>query len=335
MKKAAKKMAALLLAGVMAASLAGCGAKADTKENSPANEESYKIGVIQLMEHDALDASYQGFVDGLKEAGYVDGENITIDFQNAQGEVANCDNIATKLVNDKNDLILAIATPAAQAVAGKTTEIPLLITAVTDPATSGLVESNEKPGTNVTGTSDLTPVAQQIELLIRLFPEAKTVGVLYNSSETNSQFQAAIAKEELEKAGLAYVDSTVSSSNEIQSVTQSLIGKVDVIYSPTDNMIATGMAAVASVATENHIPCVVGEEGMVRNGGLITYGINYYNLGKQTAAMAVRILKGEGKPADMPIEYLEDVVYTVNKTAAEELQVEIPKDILDVANIVE
>lgn len=314
-----RKLLAVMAATVMVMSaLTGCAAGGSDK---------VKIGVVQLTEHVALDASYQGFVDGLAEAGYVDGENIVIDFNNAQGDQSNCTTIAQKLVNDKSDLILAIATPAAQACAAQTSDIPILITAVTDPATSGLVASNEAPGGNVTGTSDLTPVAEQMKLLTQLLPEAKTVGILYCSSEDNSIFQADIAKAEAEKLGLNWVEATVSNTNEIVSVVESLVGKVDAIYSPTDNMIAEGMAAVSSVATENGIPCIVGEEGMVSNGGLATYGLDYYNLGKQTAAMAVSVIKGEKKPADMPIEYLTDCTLTINDEIANTLGIEIPADL--------
>lgn len=306
--------------------LSACGQK---------NDDLLKIGVIQLTEHPALDAAYNGFLDGLKEAGYEDGVNISLDFNSAQGDQSNCDTIATKLVNDKSDLILAIATPAAQAVANKTDKIPVLVTAVTDPETSGLVDSNQAPGGNVSGTSDLTPVKEQIALLQNLLPDAKTVAVLFNSSETNSQFQAAIAKEEIEAAGLVYLEATVSNTNEIQSVVQSIVGKADAIYSPTDNMIAQSMAAVSSIATEHGIPCIVGEEGMVNTGGLATYGINYYNLGKQTAVQAVSILKDGKNPGDMPIEYLEDCNLVINKTIADELGIELSEEQLAEATIIE
>ncbi len=313
-----KKMLAVMMAAVMAmGALTSCGGK----------EKTLNIGVVQLTEHPALDAAYQGFVDGLAEAGYKDGENIKIDYNNAQNDQSNCTTIAEKLVNNKSDLIFAIATPAAQACAAQTTTIPILVTAVTDPATSGLVESNDAPGGNVTGTSDLNPVVEQIGLLKKLLPEAKTVGVLYCSAEDNSIFQANIAKAEIEAAGLTYVEATVSNTNEIVSVVESLVSKVDVIYTPTDNMMAEGMAAVTSVATEHGIPCIVGEEGMVDNGGLATYGLNYYNLGKQTAVMAVSILKGEKKPADMPIEYLTSYELKINEDTAKALNIQIPADL--------
>ncbi len=286
-----------------------------------------KVGVIQLVEHSALDANYKGFVDGLAEAGYIDGENIKIDYQNAQGEQANCVTIAQKFVNGKDDLIFAIATPAAQAVANLTKKIPIVISSVTDPESAKLVKSNKNPGTNVTGTSDLTPCAAQMELITKLFPNAKTVGMIYCSSEQNSMFQVKLAEEACDKLGLKYVEATVSNSNEIQQVTQSLCQKVDVIYSPTDNMIAAGMPLVAKIAIENKKPVICGEEGMVKAGGLATYGINYYELGKQSAKMAVEILNGK-KPATMPIQYLDVCDFVVNEETAKAIGVTINSDLL-------
>lgn len=291
-------------------------------------DKKIKIGVIQLVEHPALDKNYQGFVDGLKNAGFIDGQNIEIDYENAQGEQANCVTIAQKLVNDQSDLIFAIATPAAQAVANMTSDIPILVSSVTDPKTAQLVESNEKPGTNVSGTSDLTPCAAQISLLKRLLPSAKKVAILFCSSEENSRFQANLAEAACQKEGLDFVEATVSNTNEVQQVVQSLVGKVDAIYAPTDNMIASSMATVALVTTPNKIPVICGEEGMVQGGGLATYGINYYELGLQTAKMAVEILKDGKKPADMPIQYLEKCDFSCNKEVADELGIEIPADLI-------
>jgi putative ABC transport system substrate-binding protein len=288
----------------------------------------YKIGVVQLVEHVALDASYKGFVDGLKEAGYEDGKNIKIDYQNAQGEQANCQTIAQKLVNDQDDLILAIATPAAQAVANLTTTIPVLVTAVTDPESAKLVKSNAAPGTNVSGTSDLTPVAAQMDLLKQIVPNAKTVGFIYCSSEQNSKFQIDLAKAACDKIGLKYIDATVSNSNEIQQVVQSLVGKVDAAYAPTDNMIAAGIPTVAGVLNPAKIPFICGEDGMVKSGGLATYGVNYYELGKQTAKMAVEILKDGKKPADMPIQYLQNCDVSLNMDTAKAIGIEFPADLV-------
>ena len=314
-----KKVLVVLLVITMAASaFAGCSKK-----------DVYKIGVNQLVTHDALDASYQGFVDALADAGYKDGDNIQIDYQNAQGDQPTANTIATKLVNDNNDLILAIATPSAQACANATKDIPILVTAVTDPAGSGLVASNEAPGGNVSGTSDLTPVKQQMQLLTKLIPDAKTVAILYCSSESNSKIQAEIAIEAAEELGLTTMEATVSNSNEIQQVVQSLVGKVDAIYAPTDNIIASGMPTVALVANDNNIPVICGEEGMVDKGGLATFGIDYYKLGRLTGEQAVRIIKGEGETATMPIEYLPDDQYSlkVNEEVAAKLGITIPEDL--------
>lgn len=291
--------------------------------NSCNEDKRTKIGVIQLVEHPALDANYKGFVDGLAEAGYIDGQNIKIDFQNAQGEQANCVTIANKLVNDNDDLIFAIATPAAQAVANLTKNIPILVSSVTDPETAKLVKSNKMPGTNVSGTSDLTPVKAQIQLLKKINSNVKTVGLMFCSSEANSIFQIDLAKEACKENGFDFIEGSVSNSNEIQQVTQSLVGKVDAIYIPTDNMLAAGMANVAMVANDAKIPVICGEEGMVKSGGLATYGIDYYELGKQTAKMAVQILKDGKNPAEMPIEYLEKCTLSVNEETAKAIGVSV------------
>ena len=291
------------------------------------NAGKIKIGILQLVEHDALDSSYRGFVDGLKEAGYEDGKNIIIDYQNAQGEQANCITIGQKFINDKSDLILAIATPAAQAVANMTKDIPILITAVTDPADSKLVNDNNAPGGNVTGTSDLTPVESQIELLTEITPNVKTVGLLYCSSEQNSVFQINMAKRKLDSMGIKHIDLTVSNPNEIQQVLQSAIGKVEAVYTPTDNMIAAGMATVALVAEPAKLPVVCGEGGMTRLGGTATYGISYYELGKLTSTQAVSILKGEKNPAEMPIEYLQKFDLIVNTNMVESIGLTIPESL--------
>lgn len=301
-------------------------------ENTSVENANYKIGIIQLVEHSALDAAYEGFVDGLKELGYEDGNNITLDYQNAQGDQSNCQTIASKLVNDQSDLILAIATPAAQAVANTTKDIPILVTAVTDPADSKLVASNETPGGNVTGTSDLTPVKEQINLIPQIVPEAKTVGVVYCSSEANSKFQVELAKVAAAEIGLEVIEGTVSNSNEIQQVVQSLVGKVDALYIPTDNMLAAGMATVVGVTNPAKIPVICGEEGMVTNGGTATYGINYYDLGKLTAAQAVSILADGENPAEMPIEYCQDCNLVLNEAAAAEMGLTFPQELLDKAS---
>ena len=348
MKKTSKIMS-LVLAGAMVLSLGACsgGGTAETtkaelteavtaassEEGTEAASEAgegagqtaegttYKIGILQLVQHTALDAANEGFIAALDEAGI----QYDLDSQNASGDQSACQTVASKFANDKKDLILAIATPAAQAVAGAVTVTPVLITAVTDPAESGLVDDNQKPGGNVTGTSDLTPVKEQIDLLKQILPDAKKVGILYCSAESNSEIQAQMAREAIEAAGMTSQDFTVSSSNEIQTVVQSMVGKVDAIYAPTDNTIAAGMTTVGMVAGDNNLPVICGESGMVDNGGLATYGIDYYQLGYMTGQQAVRILTEGASPADMPIEYLpvEKCELTVNEETAATLGIDV------------
>lgn len=328
MKKNMWKIAVAMLLG---ASLMACGSGKSTPDSgsgdskaevsSQAGENAKKkIGVLQYVQHPALDKANEGFVAALKEAGV----DVDIEQENAGGEQSAAQTIANKLVNDKKDLILAIATPAAQAAAGATSDIPVVITAVTDPADSGLVESNDKPGGNVTGSSDLTPVADQVELLTKILPDAKNVGILYCTAEANSKLQAGLAMDALKAKGLNGVEYTVSSSNEIQSVVESMVGKVDAIYVPTDNVIAAGMTTVAMIATNEHkIPIIGAEAAHVENGALATYGIDYFEVGKLAGEQAVEILNGKA-PADIPIAYLpkDKCKLVINDEVAKELGID-------------
>lgn len=281
----------------------------------------FRIGVLQLVQHGALDAANKGFIKALDDSGI----SYKVDQQNASGDQSTCQTIASKLVNDGDDLILAIATPAAQAVVGATSDIPVLVTAVTDPAESKLVASNQAPGGNVSGTSDLTPVKKQIDLLKRLVPKTKTVGILYCSAESNSKIQAKMAKDAIEAAGMKAVNYTVSNSNEIQTVVTSMVGKVDAIYAPTDNTIPAGMPTVSMVANDNGIPVICGEEGMVKAGGLATYGIDYFELGYLTGQEAVKILSEGADISKMPIEYLPEdkCKLAVNDETAKTLNIDV------------
>ncbi len=354
--KNVKKAIAMLLALAMLAALAACGdtKAASTEAQSEAGSgtqaadgagadgsqtaggDVIKIGVIQLAEHPALDASYEGFVAALAARGYVDGENIAIDFNNAGGDISNCTTIAEKLVNNESDLILAIATPAAQAVAAKTTTIPIVGTAITDFAEAGLVNDNEVSGTNVCGSSDMNPIAEQIDLLKQLLPEAGKIGIMYCSSEDNSRVQAELAEAVCDQLQLAWEEYTVSDSSMIQSVVESMIGKVDAVYVPTDNLMAEAMATVTMVTNANGLPCIVGEEGMVENGGLATYGLSYYNLGQMAGEMAADVLEG-ADISTMAVKKVaaEDCTLCINTTAAADLQVTIPDDLRSKATIIE
>ena len=320
----AKGFTAVALTGALG--LAGCGNSSDDAPAAGSTAASgdgttYKIGVLQLTEHTALDAANDGFVKALDDSGI----SYEIEQQNAQNDQSACQTIAQTLVNDGCDLILAIATPAAQAVAGATTEIPIVGTAITDFAASGLVDDNDAPGGNLTGTSDMNPVADQMDLLQRLLPNAKTVGLLYCTAESNSDIQISMAEEELDKLGIAHERYTVSSSNEIQQVVESMVGAVDAIYTPTDNTIAAGMTTVAMVANENGVPTICGEVGMVENGGLASVSINYEELGYRAGEMAVEILTEGADPAEMAIGTMTadecDLVY--NQQTADEVGVDV------------
>ena len=316
------------VSGLAAASavLAGCGSSSSSSSSSNSSSSdsssaSYKIGVVQLTEHTALDATNQGFVEAVEASGL----SVSIDQQNAQNDQSACQTIASKFVGDGVDLIFAIATPAAQAAAAATTDIPIVGSAITDYAASGLVKDNDKPGTNVTGASDLTPVAEQLQMMQKVLPNVKKVGLLYCSAESNSDIQIASAKEELDALGLSYTEFAVSSSNEIQSVVESAVGKVDALYAPTDNTIAAGAAQVGQICKENKLPFITGEEGMCEAGGLFTLSINYKDLGKLAGEMAVKILKGESKPADMAIQHLStnELVVVKNEEMAKAIGVDL------------
>lgn len=308
--------------------LSGCG--------NDQKKDMISIGVIQFAKHSALDAAYDGFVEELDALGYKKDVDYTIDYQNAQGDIITADTIATKLVNAKHDLIYAIATPAAQAVASKTSEIPIIISAVSDPESAGLVKSNDLVESNVSGVSDLTPVKRQIELLNEIM-DAKNVAIMYANSEDNSRFQADIAKAELEKLDINYIDASVSESNQISQVLDSLINKVDAIYVPTDNLISDSIATVAEFAKTHNIVTVVGEVAMVVGGGLITDGVDYKNIGKKAGAMAYDILVKNVDIKTTAIVYMEDddLELAVNISTMEILNLKLSDQILENALIIE
>ena len=317
-----KKLLALVLAVAMTLSLTACGGS----ESSSDGEEKIKIGILQQLEHPSLDQSREGFVQALADNGYVDGDNIVIDYQNAQSDQSNLSNMADRLVSNKSDLILAIATGAAQTVAGKTSDIPVLITAVTDPVDAGVVNSMENPGTNVSGTSDASPMKEQLELLLTLKADIKTVGLLYTSSEDNSILQISQAKAILDDMKVAYVEQTVTNSNDVQQAVQSLVNKCDAIYIPTDNVLASSMALVADITWPAGIPVVTGAESMVTDGGLATLGLSYYNLGYQTGEMAVKVLEG-ADISTMPVETQKEYAYIVNGDAVAAMGITLPAEL--------
>lgn len=289
------------------------------------------IGIVQIVNHNALDAAREGFLAALSEEGYVDGENMTIEYRNAQGNQDTLASIADYFVGIPADLILAIATPSAQAVAGKTETIPILGTAVTDYVEAKLVQSNQKPGYNVSGTNDMNPVAAQIALIQRFVPDVKTIGLIYTASEVNSQMQARMAKDEIEKLGLSWKEITVNNSNEVQQATSSIVQDCDVLYIPTDNTLASAMPIVYEAATAQKVPVIAGDGNMVLEGGHFTLAIDYYKLGKQTGYMAAKILRGEAQVGEMPVESQSEYDYYINKTALDALGLPIPEDLVQYA----
>ena len=313
----------LLLTALAVGLTAGCGGTQQTGA-----KKNVKVGVVQLVEHQALDAANKGFVDGLAAGGFKEGENLTLDRQNAQADQSNLQTIAQRFVSNKVDLVCTIATPAAQTMANATKEIPIVGTAITDYKVAKLVKDNSQPGTNVTGTTDMNPVEAQIELLVKTMPKAKTVGFIYNSSEVNSQLQIELAKKAAAARGLKTVEATVSSVNDIQQAAQSLVGKVDAMYVPTDNVLASAMPNLIKITDEAKIPVFCGEAGMTKAGGVATLGIDYYKLGFQTGEMAADILSGKAKPQNMAIQAQKTFTVTLNDAQIKKLGLTIPDDIL-------
>ena len=290
--------------------------------------ESYEIGITQIVSHPSLDAAKEGFKAALADAGI----EATYDEQNAQGDSATATSIANTFASADLDLILAIATPTAQATAQAITDTPILITAVTDPLEAGLVDSWESPGGNLTGTSDLNPVAEQLGLLEDLAPDAQTVGIVYSSGEVNSEIQVELAREAAADLGLEVEVATVTNSGEVQQAADSL--DVDAFYVPTDNTVVSALESLLQVAESKQVPVIAAEGDSVERGAVATYGIDYEQLGYQTGEMAVEILQNGADPAEMPIETQSELSLVVNPAAAERMGVEIPDELLDSADTV-
>ena len=321
------KMTATMMAAAMA--LTACGGN-DAADNSDDAGETYTVGIIQQLEHPALDAATKGFEDKLTE---LLGDKVKFDYQNAQGEQTNCTTIATKFVSNDVDLIMANATTALQTAAAATSDIPIVGTSVTDYVTAGVVESNEAPGKNVTGVSDLASVEKQIDVLMQFCDKENTkVAVVYCSAEPNSTYQADLAKKYLEEQKIPYAIYTAADSNEIQAVVTKAVADCNAMYIPTDNTFANNMEIVKNIAVPARVPTVTGAEAMCEVGALATLSISYYDLGAKAAEMAYDILVNGKKPAEMPIEYLTDgLVPKYNADIAEALGVTIPEGMEPVA----
>jgi len=331
MRKLFKAVQLLCILSIFTGMFAACGNAGSTgtasSSEKPSSTSVKKIGIVQIMEHPSLNTIRESFIKELADKGFKDGENIKIDYQNAQGDQTNLKTISQKFTNNKYDLIVAIATPSAQAAAGETKNIPVLFAACTDPVSSGLVSSLDKPGANVTGTSDAVSAEKIMKLAKRVTPNIKTIGALYNSGEANSVSVIKDLKEYASKNGMTVIEGTVTNTSEVQQVAQSLVGKADALFSPIDNTVASAMPVVAQVANAAKKPVYVGADSMVKDGGLATYGINYQVLGQETATMAIDILNGK-KPADIPVKTMDKMDIYLNKDTAAAIGLTLPDDVL-------
>ncbi|MDP4159549.1 MAG: ABC transporter substrate-binding protein [Bacillota bacterium] len=331
MKKRLTVMISVIMTLALVFSLTACSpSKTGNSENSgnaSSTNAKKKIGIVQIVEHPSLNTIRESLIKELQAKGYKDNETITIDYQNAQGDQTNLKTIAQKFASNKYDLIVAIATPSAQAVVSETKDIPILFSACTDPLGSGLVTNMEKPGANVTGTSDAVSAEKIMGLAKRITPDIKRIGALYNSSETNSVSVINNLKDYAKKNNMSVIEATVTNSSDVQQSVTSLVGKVDAIFSPIDNTVASAMPVVTQVANKAKLPVYVGADSMVKDGGLATYGINYDVLGKETGDMAVEILKGK-KAGDIPVKTMTDMNIYLNKSTAKEIGINFPEDVL-------
>lgn len=320
MKVVRKLLAPILVVGILLTSLISLHQlKADKKK------DVFRIGISQFITHQSLDATREGFVDELAKQGYVEGKNIEIDLQNAQGEQRNLKTISQQLA-ESSDVVLAIATPSAQSLANTTQTTPIIFSAVTDPVSAKLVESREHPGGNVTGTSDQSSdaISTQINLIKKVLPKAKTIGILYTQSEPNSVVQKDEAKRLLEEKGFTVVEKTILDSNNVKAAAESLMAEVDMVFVPTDNIISSTMETVKQVSIKHKVPVFGGSTEMVAVGGLYNYGTNYEELGRQTARMLIRVLKGE-KPENIAVELPEKLELHTNQEMADALGIDISK----------
>ena len=320
-KNSLTKLAAVCTASAMVLSASGMMAAAE--------ETTYKVGICQLVQHVALDAATQGFIDALTdELGYA----VTFDTQNAAGDSATCATICNQFVSDGVDLILANATPALQAAAAATNEIPILGTAVTDYATAlDIDEWTGATGTNISGTSDLAPLDEQAAMLNELFPDAETVGILYCSAEPNSEYQAAVITKALEELGYTVTSYTFADSNDVASVTTTACAENDVLYIPTDNTAASCTEIIKNVAVPAGKPIIAGEEGICAGCGVATLSISYYDLGYTTGEMAVKVLTEGADVSTLEVEFAPNVTKEYNSEICEELDIEVPEDYVAIA----
>ena len=319
-----KKLSAMILAGAMAVTaLAGCGAKTADTEKSTSGEKTYKIGMCQLVQHEALDKASEGFQDALKEKL---GDKVEFDLQNAAGDSATCATIVNQFVSSGSDLIFANATPALQAAAAATSDIPVIGTSITDYATALDIDDwSGVTGRNITGTSDLAPLAEQAAMFKELLPDAKKIGLLYCSSEANSKYQVDVVTEALTKLGYECTPYAFADSNDVAAVTTTACENSDALYIPTDNTAAANTEIIANIANPAKIPVIAGEEGICNGCGIATLSISYYSIGKVAGEMAYEVLVNGADPATMEIKYADDLTKKYVKERAEQLGITVPE----------
>ncbi|ACE93141.1 ABC transporter substrate-binding protein [Rhizobium phaseoli] len=297
----------------------------------PAKAENVTVAVTAIVEHPALDAARKGVLDVLTAAGYKEGENLKFVFESAQGNPATAAQIARQFAGDEPNVIVPISTPSAQAVVSATRDIPVVFTAVSDPLGAQLVKNMDKPGGNVTGLSDMSPVGEHLALIKEILPKVKTIGYLYNSGEANSVSLLAVLKAEAEKAGLTVVESAATKSAEVQGAARALVGRADAIYIPTDNTIISALEGAVAVAEESKLPLFTADTDSVSRGSIAALGFNYYDVGKQTGEIVVRVLKGEN-PGDIAVKTAAGSDLVVNKAAAAKMGATLPESVLSRAN---
>ena len=293
----------------------------------PATAQEVTVAITAIVEHPALDAARDGVKAALADAGYKEGENINFLYESAQGNPGTAAQIARQFVGEEPSVIVPISTPSAQAVVAATRDIPVVFTAVTDPVGAQLVASLDKPGGNVTGLSDMSPVADHIALIKEITPDVKTLGFVYNTAEANSTSTLAAMKAEAEKAGLTIVESVATKSSEVQGATRALIGRVDAIYIPTDNTIVSALEAAVGVAEEAKVPLYSGDTDSVARGALASVSFNYFDVGRQTGEIVARILKGEA-PGDIKVNVASGTDLVINRKAAEKMGVTFSDDLV-------
>ncbi|NBI29008.1 ABC transporter substrate-binding protein [Chengkuizengella marina] len=346
-----KKISVVLIAVLMVFALAACGSNpsddqpetndtngeatndsSSDSDGTTSNEEQkvVKVGIAQLIEHPSLDLTREGFIQALEDAGYEDGTNLELDYQNAQGEMPNNTTIAQKFEASDNDLILAITTPTAQVMKQEVKNIPVLFTAVTDPLGAGLVNESNDPVGNVTGMSDTHPsgLEELMNFVAKEFSDVKSLGVVYNAGEQNSSVSVERAKTKAEELGIAMVEANITNTSELKQATESLLGKVDALFIPKDNMVVSGLPALLQVANENDLPVFASEKDTVASGAFVSFSVDYFTIGYETGQMALEIIDGEKSPEELAIRYPDKLDLVINLKAAEEQGITVSEELL-------